>query len=85
MKYQGNRFTLIRLLLTLPGKSCIITFALPCEVVVITMATTKSESDEQIPAVVLGQISTHAHAALRLNRHASMIVQSPKAVPATNQ
>lgn len=40
------------------------------------MATTEGEWDEQIPAVVLEQITTNAHAALRLSRRASMIVQS---------
>lgn len=40
------------------------------------MATTKGESDEQIPAVVLEQMTTNAHAALHLSRSASVIVQS---------
>lgn len=38
----------------------------------ITMATSKGESDEQIPAVVSEQITKNAHAALRLSGRVSM-------------
>lgn len=40
------------------------------------MATTMGESDELIPAAVLEQMTTNAHAALHLSRRARMIVQS---------
>lgn len=57
---------------TLSGKSCIIMSAICSEVVVITMATFKGESDEQIPTVVSEQITKNAHVALRPRRRASM-------------
>lgn len=40
------------------------------------MGTTMGESDEQIQAAVLEQITTNAHVALCLSRRARMIVQS---------